>query len=288
MSYLARLSLANRALVALGTVAIVLLGVFAARALNQELLPSQNLPSVTVVAPYEGAAPPIVERDVAEPIEQQVQAGEPYQDLTSESQPGAAVVQVAYDFGTDTEEVVRDLQQRLEQAQLPDEVDPSVQSGDIDDLPVVMLAATTPGDQRELADRLQEQADAELESIEGVRQSSVSGLRDRVVRVTMNPDDLADEGLTTRQVTSALTANESRVPGGDVSGGGRTLSVEVGGAFGSVDEIRSLPIPASGGAGASPGGGAPGGPAGGSAQGPPSDAAGAAGATGQAGAAQSP
>ena len=62
MSLLARLSLANRGLVALVAVVIAAFGAFAVPSLKQQLLPSLEFPGAFVVASYPGAAPEIVER----------------------------------------------------------------------------------------------------------------------------------------------------------------------------------------------------------------------------------
>ena len=57
MSRLARLSLANRALVALATVAIAIFGVISMGSLKQELIPSLQIPTAAVVGVSPGSAP---------------------------------------------------------------------------------------------------------------------------------------------------------------------------------------------------------------------------------------
>ena len=72
MHHLTRASLANRPVVALLTLLLMAVGVFAAGSLKQELFPSLELPSAAVVASYPGAAPDILERQVTSPIEDAV------------------------------------------------------------------------------------------------------------------------------------------------------------------------------------------------------------------------
>ncbi len=69
VSRLARLSLANRALVALATVAIAIFGVISMGSLKQELIPSLQIPTAAVVGAYPGSAPAIVEQQVTVPVE---------------------------------------------------------------------------------------------------------------------------------------------------------------------------------------------------------------------------
>ena len=68
MTSLTKLSLANRMLVGLVTVAIVVFGLLATASLRQELLPSTQIPTAVVTATYLGTSPETVAKDVAEPL----------------------------------------------------------------------------------------------------------------------------------------------------------------------------------------------------------------------------
>ena len=69
MTWLARLSLANRAIVGVVTVLVVVSGVISANSLRQALFPSLDVPVATVVTAYPGASPEVVEQQVTGPIE---------------------------------------------------------------------------------------------------------------------------------------------------------------------------------------------------------------------------
>ena len=59
---LTRASLANRTVVVLVTVVLLVVGLVAAKALKQELIPSLDAPSASIVTVYAGAAPEVVEQ----------------------------------------------------------------------------------------------------------------------------------------------------------------------------------------------------------------------------------
>ncbi|MEV4019482.1 hypothetical protein AB0J35_54260 [Nonomuraea angiospora] len=61
MSFLARLSLAHRGLIALITLVVVAFGAYITPAPQRQLLSSPSFPQVPVAAAYPGAAPQIVE-----------------------------------------------------------------------------------------------------------------------------------------------------------------------------------------------------------------------------------
>ncbi|WP_155371793.1 efflux RND transporter permease subunit [Catellatospora vulcania] len=243
MSFLARLSLANRGLVALISVAILGAGAFVLPQLRQQMFPDLQFPMVSVVAAYPGATPEIVEQQVAIPIEQAVAGVSGVTSVTSTSRNGSASVSVAFDFGADIDQVEGDIQQALARidARLPQNVDPAVFAGTTDDIPVIQLAASgAGGDDQELARRLRATVLPALNNIEGVRETTLSGDRTPQVTIDLNPVKLAAKGLTAQSVTSALTANGISMPGGVITDGGLVYSVAVGSRFSTVEQIGDL------------------------------------------------
>ncbi len=67
LTSLTRLSLANRMIVGLVTLGIIVFGVLATLNLKQELLPSIQVPTAIVTASYPGVSPQIVADDVSIP-----------------------------------------------------------------------------------------------------------------------------------------------------------------------------------------------------------------------------
>lgn len=243
MSFLARLSLANRGLVALISVAILGAGAFVLPQLRQQMFPDLQFPMVSVIAAYPGATPEIVEQQVAIPIEQAVAGVSGVTSVTSTSRNGSASVSVAFDFGADIDQVEGDIQQALARidARLPQNVDPAVFAGTTDDIPVIQLAASgAGGDDQELARRLRATVLPALNNIEGVRETTLSGDRTPQVTIDLNPVKLAAKGLTAQSVTGALTANGISMPGGVITDGGLVYSVAVGSRFTTVEQIGDL------------------------------------------------
>src|SRR5690606_3792854 len=98
---LARLSLANRAVVALATIAIFAFGALSLTSLKQELIPSLELPAGAVVAVYPGASPEVVEQNVTEPLEAAAQTVEGIESLSSSASTGMSMTTVEFEYGTD-------------------------------------------------------------------------------------------------------------------------------------------------------------------------------------------
>ncbi len=130
MSFLARLSLKNRSLIALATVAILLIGAIVIPTLKQELFPSLDYPAISVVTAYPGASPTIVEHDVTTPLEQSILGTSGIQQMTSYSNQGVSIIVVQYNFGTDINQASQKLTQQINQVQsnLPTGITPQVQT----------------------------------------------------------------------------------------------------------------------------------------------------------------
>ncbi|USQ87877.1 efflux RND transporter permease subunit [Streptomyces phaeoluteigriseus] len=246
MSWLSKFSLAQRALIGLVSIIAIVFGAIAIPQLKQQLLPTIELPVVSVLAPYQGASPDVVEKQVIEPIEDNLEGVDGITGVTSTASEGNAVILASFDYGNDTKQLVADVQQAVNRArvQLPDAVDPQVVAGSTDDIPTVVLAVTSDGDQQALADRLDTTVVPALKDIDGVGQVTVDGVRD--LRVTVTPADakLAKAGLTTQSLAQALQAGGVTVAAGSFDEAGSNRTVQVGGGFTSLRQIQDLVIPA--------------------------------------------
>ncbi|KAF4406462.1 efflux RND transporter permease subunit [Streptomyces lycii] len=244
MSWLSRISLAQRALIALSAIVAVVFGAIAIPQLKQQLLPSLELPMVSVIAPYQGASPDVVEKQVVEPLEDGIQAVDGITGVTATASEGSAVVMAQFDYGDNTDRIVTDVQQAVNRARaaLPDDVDPQVVAGSTDDIPTVVLAATSDDDQQALAGRLERSVLPALEDIEGVGQVTLDGVRERVVAVTPDDAKLARAGLNAAAVAEALRAGGASVPAGALTEDGKSRTVQVGGGYTSLKEIEELRV----------------------------------------------
>ncbi|WP_424214121.1 efflux RND transporter permease subunit [Streptomyces sp. BI20] len=247
MSWLSRFSLAQRALIGLVSIVALVFGAIAVPQLKQQLLPSIELPMVSVLAPYPGAAPDVVEKQVVEPIEAGLKGISDVKSVTSTASEGNALIMASFDYGdTSTKQLVADVQQAVNRARarMPAEVDPQVFAGSTDDIPTVVLAASSGTDQQALADRLEKTVVPALSDVDGVAQVTVTGVRDVRVTVTPDPAKLAEAGLDAGKLADALKAGGVAMPAGAFDENGQNRTVRVGSGYSSLEQIRDLRIPA--------------------------------------------
>ncbi|MCX4802055.1 efflux RND transporter permease subunit [Streptomyces sp. NBC_01214] len=243
MSWLSRFSLAQRALVGLVSIVALLFGAIAIPQLKQQLLPSIELPMVSVLAPYEGASPDVVEKQVVEPIEAMLKGVDGITGITSTASEGNALIMATFDYGdSGTKQLVADVQQAVNRARvrLPAEVDPQVVAGSTDDIPTVILAVTADKDQQALADQLERSVVPVLSDIEGVGQVTVDGVQDLQVTVTPDNAKLAAAGLDGASLAQGLQAGGAAVAAGSFDEAGKNRTVRVGNGFTSLAQVEDL------------------------------------------------
>lgn len=244
MTFLTKLSLANRAIVGLVTIVIVGFGLFATTSLKQELLPSVQEPGAVVVAAYPGASPSSVEREVTEPVERAVRSVKGVDQVTSSTMNGNASIQVQWAFGLDSEKIIAELRSAIDGARsaLPADATTEVYAGSTDDIPVMALAIASEADPSDFAGQVESTVLPALREIDGVREVQLSGQNETQLVITMRPTDLAAKKVSREEVTAAITASGVVVAAGTSVSDGVALAIEVGSAVSSLDDLRSLPI----------------------------------------------
>ncbi|MCM3501246.1 efflux RND transporter permease subunit [Microbacterium sp. P26] len=244
MSYLAVLSLKNRALIALVTIVAAIFGGLALTSLKQELIPSIEFPQLAVITTYPGASPEVVETDVSTPIENAIRGVEGLESTTATSTTNSSIVSASFTYGTDLAAAQQKILAAIARIndQLPDSADTTVASASIDDFPVIQLAVTGFTDAQATQATLQTSVVPDLEDVAGVNGAQIVGGTGERVTITPDATRLSERGFSQQAITDALDANGVLFPGGSLTENDQTLTVQTGSKLTSVDEISALPL----------------------------------------------
>src|SRR5260370_1818674 len=244
MSLLSRLSLANRSVGALASIALILFGLFVIPLLKQELLPPLTNPAISILTTYPGATPLQVEQDITTPLEQEIGGAPNIQETASQSSEGFSLVTVLYNFGINLDQAQQQLTAQIQKAQpsLPTNVTPQVQTVNVSDLPIITLAVTSSQAQQDLCVALKKVVVPALQGINGVSAVTVTGVRQPVVSVALNLKKLQEKGISVVQVQNALQANNLTLPAGEVTSNGQTFAIRVGNTLTSLQALRNLVV----------------------------------------------
>jgi multidrug efflux pump subunit AcrB len=245
MTSLTRLSLANRMIVGLATLAIVVFGVLATLNLKQELLPSIQVPTAIVTASYSGVSPQIVADDVSTPLETALSGVSGVTKVQSTSTNGMATITVEWEYGLDPDKVVADIRNGVDGVvpTLPEEVETEVLTGSTDDIPVLLLAVASDASLDEVGRQVENVAIPELSGIDGVRSVTMTGENTTQLLVTLRPKDLRKHDVTAQAVTQTVQGQATVTPAGSSFDKNLELAVEVGTSPNTVKQFQALQVP---------------------------------------------
>jgi hydrophobe/amphiphile efflux-1 (HAE1) family protein len=240
MQWLARICVKRPVFAAVLMLTILVVGLAGYRQLGLEQLPNIDAPMITITTTLTGAAPEEVESDITEKIEEAVSTVAGLDTLTSTSSEGVSIVSANFVLeknGNVAAQEVRDQINRV-LSDLPEGTKtPEVQKMDPASSPILYIALHTDAPLVEATEFADKKIRRQLESISGVGQVKVVGGRQRQINVWIDPTALRSYGLTARDVQTAISSQNTSVPGGVVSSGpiDQTLRVQ-----GRVDSPAAL------------------------------------------------
>lgn len=244
MFRLAKLSLGNRALIALITVFAAVFGVITMGSLKQELIPSIEFPQITVVTSMPGASPEVVDKQLSQPLETALNSVEGLESTSSTSRNGVSQITMVFTYGSNLDRARNQIDRAISNAKrvLPANVEPQSIAGNISDFPIVYLAVSSDKPLSELNADLLRLSVPRLQKIDGVRGADVTGGASQHILIQPRQADLASTGASVQSISSALKNNGTLVPVGTIEDQGKTLSLQLGSPVDSLDVIKGLPL----------------------------------------------
>jgi len=174
---LGEFALRHRVTVFFVLAAVAILGGRAYRDLPRESFPDISIPIIIVMTPYPGASPTDVESQITDKLEKELKGIEALKQLSSTSQESFSVVTVEFVSGTDVDQALQKVRDRVDVAKVEfptDAKEPALSEINFSDIPIlqVNLAGDVgPAVLKKLAKDLQD----EIEGIQGVLRVSIVG-----------------------------------------------------------------------------------------------------------------
>lgn len=234
-----RFSLANRSLILVAGVLLLLGGSFVVTRMEIDVFPDLTAPTVVVMTESPGMAPEEVERLVTFPVETSMNGATNVRRVRSSSAPGFSVVWIEFDWGTDIYRARQIVSEKLTSvvSALPEGAGNPVLAPQSSLLGEVMLIALTSDrlDERELRSLADWVVRPRLLAIGGVAQVTVVGGEVAQYQILVEPRRLKQYGLTLKDVIAATQGANTNAAGGILNeygneylirGIGRTTDVE--------------------------------------------------------------
>jgi len=202
---------------------ITILGLLSLTYLKLEKYPQVTPPQVNVQATYPGASADVVESTVATVLEQQINGVENMSYMSSTSSDGAYSLSIFFKVGTNKDMALVNVQNRIQQvmSRLPEEVTRQglVAKNRVAGAGAVTGSLSSPNGKYsplELSNYAAIYIKDELLRVPGVGEVNVFGAGDYGMRVWMNPQKMANLGVTTDDITMAIKSQNLQVPAGSL------------------------------------------------------------------------
>lgn len=234
----------HRVTTIMACIMVVIFGVVGFSVMPMALMPDIELPMAIVYSTYQ-AGPQEVESLITTRLESACASVSGMEQLRSVSSENISMVMVNFADGTNLDNAMVDLREKLDLAKsaLPDDAsDPVVMALDVDAMPVMEIALKG-ADLATLQSIAEDTITPALERIDGVASVDVMGGYSNEIAVETHNEKLAGYGLSLSYISQILSAENLTIPAGSVNSGANTLSVRTDGAFSSVEDVANCLIP---------------------------------------------
>jgi len=244
---LSSISIKRPVLAIVMNVMILIFGFISFSYLGVREYPSIDPPVVSVRTNYPGANADIIESQITEPLEKIVNSVPGIRTISSSSNQGSSSITIEFNLGVDMEQAANDVRSKVAQAtrSLPRDLDgiPTVSKADADsETIVVMRLKSSERSSMELSDYAENDVIPRFETINDVSGVRIWGQKRYAMRIWMEPDKMAAQGVTTRDIKNALDRENVELPSGKLQGDNTELTVKTIGRFVSEEDFNNLII----------------------------------------------
>ncbi len=229
----------------LSMLAIVLAGLIAYKMLPVAALPQVDYPTIRVMTLYPGASPQVMTSAVTAPLERQFGQMPGLSQMASTSSGGASVLTLRFNLDMNMDVAEQQVQAAINAASnlLPSDLPapPVYNKVNPADTPVLTLAissGTLP--LPKLNDLVDTRVAQKIAQISGVGMVSIAGGQRQAVRIKVNVDALAANGLNLDDVRTLIGASNVNQPKGNFDGPTRVSMLDANDQLRSPDEYANL------------------------------------------------
>ena len=230
--------------------AFALLGVFALVQLPIDNLPDVESNTIMVMSSYPGASAEDVENNLTKILENSLNGVPNLKDLTSNSRENISILTLEFEYGTDIDEATNDVRDKLDMISqtLPDGASlPFLFKFSVDDMPIMIMAATANQSVSALDKILDERIATPLARVSGVGQISVAGAPKREIQVYVDPAKLEAYRLSIPAISQIIAAENRNIPSGSIDIGSDTYTLRIKKEFQDPSELLDVVLGSYGG-----------------------------------------
>jgi HAE1 family hydrophobic/amphiphilic exporter-1 len=222
---------------------LVVLGVFSFRDLGVDLFPKADPATVTINVRLPGATSEEVTTQVVLPLEESISTISGLDELNSQASEGSARITCKFLLEREIESAAQDVREKVAGAlrNLPPNIlPPIIQKADPDSDPVISLVIAGDRNLRETTEIADKQIKRVLETVDGVGEVSMTGSRERQIRIYADAEKLNAHNLTISQLQRAIQNENVEIPGGRIIRGESEMGVRTLGRIDAVSQFGDI------------------------------------------------
>ena len=230
-------------------VVMIFFGFTAFQTVPREAEPDVPAPFVLVTLPLPGVSPEDGERLLVRPTELELQSIEGVVQIDALAYDGAAQIIIEFQAMIDVDQAVLDVREAVDRAKAEypaDAEEPVVAEFNIQNqFPILTTILYGDAPERALFQTAKALQDR-LDSVSGVLETNMTGAREELLEVIIDPKVLESYNLTELEVINAVSANNQLVTAGSIDLADGRFSIKTPGLVKNAADLMSIPIRARG------------------------------------------
>ncbi|WP_137936246.1 efflux RND transporter permease subunit [Chitinivorax sp. B] len=226
---LSDLSIKRPVLATVMSLAIILVGIMSFLRLSVREYPNIDTPIVSVRTVYKGASPQVIESQVTQPLEDSLSGIEGIRTIKSVSREEVSQITVEFIGNRDVDSAANDVRDRVARVKgrLPEAADDSVVAKiEADAQAIIWIGLSSDlHSSIDLSDYADRTLADQIKTLPGVASVIIGGERRRAMRLWLDRDKLAANGLTVQDVENALRKQNVEIPSGRIESQQREFTV---------------------------------------------------------------
>ena len=212
--------------------------------LPKEGEPDIEIPAVIISLPFPGISAEDSEKLLIKPMETELSDLDGLKSMSATAAEGYANIVLEFEFGWDKTATLADVRDRMDaaEAQFPAGFERySISEFNFSEFPIIIVNLTGPVPERTLLQVAKSLQDR-IEGLEPVLEASLSGQRDEMVEVVIDPLRLEAYNVTAGELISVVVNNNQLIAAGEIETETGAFSVKIPASFSDQRDIYGLPV----------------------------------------------
>ena len=223
-------------------------GIFSYTGLPKEGEPDIEIPALFISVVFPGISAADSETLLIRPVETELADIDGLKKMTSTAAENYAGVAIEFEFGWDKAKTMADVRDAMNSAEafFPEGAEKySINELNFSEFPIIIVNLTGDVPERTMT-RVAKKLQEEIEAMDAVLEAVISGDREEMVEVTIDPLRLESYNVTAGELINVVRNNNQLIAAGEVDSKQGTFSVKIPSSFNEVQDIYDLPVKTNG------------------------------------------